>query len=50
MAGEEYHDMFRWFQDVGYDADIPTLREEGPELTSFERFLRLHGWEGAQPE
>lgn len=50
MAGEEYHDMFRWFQDVGYDVDLAARRRERPELTSFEEYLRRHGWEGAQPE
>jgi uncharacterized protein YbjT (DUF2867 family) len=48
-AGEEYHDMFRWFQDVGYDADIPPLRKEYPQLTSFEQYLRRAGWQGAEP-
>jgi uncharacterized protein YbjT (DUF2867 family) len=47
-AGDEYHDMFRWFQDVGYDADIPKLRAEYPGLTSFEDYLRGHGWEAAE--
>jgi uncharacterized protein YbjT (DUF2867 family) len=47
-AGQEYHDMFRWFQDVGYDANIASLRGEGPKLTSFEEYLRGHGWEGAE--
>lgn len=47
-AGQEYHDMFRWFQDVGYDANIADLRREGPELTSFEGYLRENGWEGAE--
>jgi uncharacterized protein YbjT (DUF2867 family) len=50
MAGEEYHDMFRWFQDVGYDVDLAARRRERPELTSFEEYLRRQGWEGAQPE
>lgn len=50
MAGEEYHDMFRWFQDVGYDVDLAARRRERPELTSFEEYLSRHGWEGAQPE
>lgn len=49
-AGDEYHEMFRWFQDVGYDVDIPTLAREKPDLTSFEEYLRANGWEGAQPE
>jgi uncharacterized protein YbjT (DUF2867 family) len=48
-AGDEYHEMFRWFQDVGYDANVPALREELPELTDFERYLRGAGWEGAEP-
>jgi len=46
-AGDEYHDMFRWFQDVGYDADIPALRGEYPQLTDFEGWLRRAGWENA---
>jgi uncharacterized protein YbjT (DUF2867 family) len=48
-AGDEYHKMFRWFQDVGYDADVPELRAELPWLTDFEGYLRGHGWEGARP-
>jgi uncharacterized protein YbjT (DUF2867 family) len=48
MAGDEYHDMFRWFQDVGYDADIAARRREYADLTSFETYLRDSGWEGAQ--
>jgi len=47
-AGDEYHDMFRWFQDVGYNADIPARRREHPGMTSFEEYLRQHGWEGAE--
>ncbi|HSK20647.1 MAG TPA: NmrA/HSCARG family protein [Longimicrobiales bacterium] len=48
-AGDEYHDMFRWFQDVGYEADIPALRREGVSLTSFEQYLRTSGWSNAEP-
>jgi len=47
-AGDEYHDMFRWFQDVGYDADIPARRRQYPGMTGFEEYLRQHGWEGAE--
>ena len=46
--GEEYAVMYRWFNDVGYEADIDALRREYPELTTFERYLRSHGWEGAE--
>jgi uncharacterized protein YbjT (DUF2867 family) len=48
QMGEEYAVMYRWFDDVGYEADIEALRREYPELTTFERYLRSHGWEGAK--
>ncbi len=48
QMGEEYEVMYRWFNDVGYEADITALRQEYPELTNFERYLRGHGWEGAE--
>jgi uncharacterized protein YbjT (DUF2867 family) len=48
-AGDEYHQMFRWFQDVGYDANVEALRGEYPGLTTFEQYLRGAGWEGARP-
>lgn len=47
-AGEEYYKMYRWFQDVGYDADVAALRREYPPLTDLETYLRRSGWEGAQ--
>ena len=46
QMGEEYAAMYRWFNDVGYEADIAALRQEYPELTTFEQYLRGHGWEG----
>lgn len=49
-AGDEYHDMYRWFEDVGYDVDIPALRRIHPGLLSFEDHLREAGWEGGEPE
>src|SRR5215203_5510708 len=48
QMGEEYARQYRWFNEVGYEADIAGLRQEYPELTSFERYLRSHGWEGAE--
>jgi uncharacterized protein YbjT (DUF2867 family) len=48
QMGEEYAVQYRWFNDVGYEADIAALRREYPELTTFERYLRSHGWEGAE--
>lgn len=37
-AGQEMAAMFRWFQDVGYHADVTALRQEHPGLTNFERW------------
>ena len=48
QMGEVFTVQYRWFNDVGYEADIAALRQEYPELTTFERFLRSHGWEGAE--
>ena len=47
-AGEDYHTMYRWFQEIGYSADIPALREEYPGLVDLEGYLRRSGWEGAE--
>jgi uncharacterized protein YbjT (DUF2867 family) len=48
QMGEEVTVQYRWLNDVGYEADIAALRQEYPELTTFERYLRSHGWEGAE--
>jgi uncharacterized protein YbjT (DUF2867 family) len=48
VAGDEYTEMFRWFELEGYDADIEVLRELHPGLTTFEQYLRANGWEGAK--
>ena len=48
QMGEEGAVMYRWFNEVGYEAEIAALRQEYPELTTFERYLRSHGWEGAE--
>jgi len=50
MAGDELADMFQWFNDVGYDIDIPTLAEWGIETTSFEAYLDdSEAWQPAAP-
>jgi uncharacterized protein YbjT (DUF2867 family) len=41
-AGHETALMFKWFQDVGYHADIAALRQEMPNLMSFERWRNTH--------
>ena len=48
QMGEEYAVMYRWFNEVGYEADIAALQQEYPELTTFERYLRSHRWESAK--
>src|SRR5215204_7320580 len=48
QMGEEITVQYRWLNDMGYEADIAALQQEYPELTTFERYLRAHGWEGAE--
>lgn len=48
QMGEEYAVMYRWFNDVGYEANIAALQQENLELTTFEQYLRGHDWEGAE--
>jgi hypothetical protein len=43
-AGREITIMYRWFNDVGYNADIPELRWEYAELTTLERWLHGNAW------
>jgi uncharacterized protein YbjT (DUF2867 family) len=38
QVGEEMTIMFRWFQEVGYHADLTALREDFPDLMSLERW------------
>jgi len=45
--GEEQATMFTWFNQVGYGADLPTLRAIYPALTTLEQWLRRTGWQGA---
>jgi len=46
LLGKEFHAMFRWFNEAGYQADIPTLRRAYPEihLHTLEEWLRMEGW------
>ena len=37
QMGEEYTVMYRWFNDYGYEADIPALRKEPQGLLSLEQ-------------
>jgi uncharacterized protein YbjT (DUF2867 family) len=46
LLGKEFHAMFRWFNEAGYQADIPALRRAYPEihLHTLEQWLREEGW------
>jgi uncharacterized protein YbjT (DUF2867 family) len=49
QIGEELTIMFRWFENVGYAADLAQLKRDFPALTNFESYLRDHDWQN-QPE
>jgi hypothetical protein len=36
---EEFANMFQWFIDKGYEANIPNLKKIYPGLTSFKNWL-----------
>ena len=45
--GKEWYQMFAWLNKSGFQADIPALRRDYPEvpLTSLEEWLRREDWE-----
>ena len=47
--GEEVTISYRWFENVGYAADLAQLKRDFPAQTDFESYLRDHGWQN-QPE
>src|SRR5260370_40458030 len=46
MLGKEFHQMFKWFNEAVFQADIPSRRGDYPEvvLTSLEGWLTREGW------
>ena len=46
FLGKEFYQMFRWFNDSGFKANIPELKRRYPEvrLRSLEEWLRDEGW------
>ena len=46
ILGKEFYLMFRWFNESGFQADIPALRKRYPEvrLYTLEEWLRAEGW------
>jgi hypothetical protein len=47
FLGKEFHQMFRWFNRNGYQANISELRRKYPEirLHTLEEWLREDGWD-----
>jgi uncharacterized protein YbjT (DUF2867 family) len=46
VLGKEFYEMFRWFNDSGFNADIAGLKRAYPEvhLLSLEEWLIQEGW------
>ncbi|MBD1848500.1 NmrA/HSCARG family protein [Leptolyngbya sp. FACHB-711] len=49
QIGEELTIMYRWFENVGYGADLTQLKRNFSAQTDFESYLRDHDWQN-QPE
>jgi uncharacterized protein YbjT (DUF2867 family) len=41
--------LFRWYEEVGYSADVEGLRRQYPDLITLDQYLRATGWEDWQP-
>lgn len=41
---EDMTKMYAWFNEAGYEADIPALRNQYPDLLNLESWLRENGW------
>lgn len=44
QAGAEITIMYRWFENVGYKADLAQLKREFPAPTDFESYMRDRNW------
>ncbi len=40
--------LFRWYEEVGYEADVAEFRKRYPRLTSLSEYLRATGWDNWQ--
>ena len=47
FLGKEFYEMFHWFNQAGFQANIPELRRKYPEvhLHTLEEWLREDGWD-----
>lgn len=47
QMGDEAADMYEWFNDHGYEADIDALRENHDvDFTTLDAYLEKHEWDG----
>jgi uncharacterized protein YbjT (DUF2867 family) len=44
QAGAEMTTMYRWFENVGFGADLAQLKRDLPAPTDLESYLREHDW------
>jgi uncharacterized protein YbjT (DUF2867 family) len=46
VLGKEFHQMFKWFNEEGYRADIRALKRDYPEaqITPLRQWLQREGW------
>ncbi len=46
VLGKEFHEMFKWFNEEGYRADLAALARDYPEVhqTTLEEWLTREGW------
>jgi uncharacterized protein YbjT (DUF2867 family) len=46
FLGKEFYQMFKWFNEAGFQADIPALKKNYPEvhLLGLEEWLIQEGW------
>ncbi len=44
QAGEEMTTMYRWFENVGFGADLAQLKRDFPAPTDVDSYLREHDW------
>jgi uncharacterized protein YbjT (DUF2867 family) len=49
MFPQPLRPLFRWYDEVGYTADVKGLREQYPQLMTLEQYLRATGWENWKP-
>lgn len=45
QIGEELTIMYRWFENVGYAADLAQLKRDFPAQTDFESYLHDQNWQ-----